>query len=69
MFIMYMLRRMVNFKHGAFFFFILTVMQPRKLRRTGEQSYKRPEGMHRELYALLYSDSRSVEICFDGVVV
>lgn len=32
--------------------------KPRKLRRTGEQSYKRPEGMHRELYALLYSDSR-----------
>ena len=60
---------MVNFKHGAFFFFILMVMQPRKLRRTGEQSYKRPEGMHRELYALLYSDSRSVEICFDGVIV
>ncbi|RMX39209.1 hypothetical protein pdam_00024054 [Pocillopora damicornis] len=55
---MYMLKRMVNFKHGAFFFCILTVMQPRKLRRTGEQSYKRPEGMHRELYALLYSDSR-----------
>ena len=44
-------------------------MQPRKLRRTGEQSFKLPEGMYRELYALLYSDSRSVEICFDGVVV
>ncbi|KAJ7329015.1 DNA methyltransferase 1-associated protein 1 [Desmophyllum pertusum] len=30
----------------------------RKLRRAGEQSFKRPEGMHRELYALLYSDNR-----------
>lgn len=32
--------------------------KPRKLRRSGETSFKRPEGMHRELYALLYSDSR-----------
>lgn len=32
--------------------------KPRKLRRTGEQSLKCPEGMHCELYALLYSDSR-----------
>ncbi|CAH3194839.1 unnamed protein product [Porites evermanni] len=30
----------------------------RKLRRANESSFKRPEGMHRELYALLYSDSR-----------
>ena len=37
--------------------FLLTLQQ-RKLRRSGEPSLKRPEGMHRELYALLYSDSR-----------
>lgn len=32
--------------------------KPRKAKRTIEPAYKRPEGMHRELYALLYNDSR-----------
>ncbi|XP_074611802.1 DNA methyltransferase 1-associated protein 1-like isoform X1 [Acropora palmata] len=37
---------------------IVGANKPRKLRRSGDASVKRPEGMHRELYALLYSDSR-----------
>ncbi|XP_032243096.1 DNA methyltransferase 1-associated protein 1 isoform X2 [Nematostella vectensis] len=32
--------------------------QPKKPKRVSEQPLKRPEGMHRELFALLYNDNR-----------
>ena len=36
----------------------ILISTQKRIRRATDTVFKRPEGMHRELYALLYSDQR-----------